>query len=98
MMMKHGVMSLTTGRVHVGTQLAVSLHQRNTAEGETKMIEICVMSSVVKMHVVGLKTSVSSASALNKSNVKTGTIITMVPNMTNLTDSIPQKEGAMQEE
>jgi hypothetical protein len=98
MMMKHGVMSLTTGRVHVGTQLAVSLHQRNMAEGETKMIEICVMSSVVKMHVVGLKTSVSSASALNKSNVKTGTIITMVPNMTNLTDSIPQKEGAMQEE
>jgi hypothetical protein len=98
MMMKHGVMSLTTGRVHVGTQLAVSLHQRNTAEGETKMIEICVMSSVVKMHVVGLKTSVSSASALNKSNVKTWTIITMVPNMTNLTDSIPQKEGAMQEE
>jgi hypothetical protein len=98
MMMKHGVMSLTTGRVHMGTQLAVSLHQRNMAEGETKMIEICVMSSVVKMHVVGLKTSVSSASALNKSNVKTGTIITMVPNMTNLTDSIPQKEGAMQEE
>jgi hypothetical protein len=35
---------------------------------------------------------------LNMSDVKTGTIITMVPIMTNLTDSIPPKEGAMQVE
>jgi hypothetical protein len=28
-MMKHGVTSLTTGRVSMGTQQAVSLHRRN---------------------------------------------------------------------
>jgi hypothetical protein len=56
------------------------------------------MSSTAKMHTTGSKTSIKSASALNMSDVKTGTIITMVPIMTNLTDSIPPKEGAMQVE
>jgi hypothetical protein len=56
------------------------------------------MSSAAKMHMTGSKTSVKSASALNMSDVKTGTIITMVPIMTNLTDSIPPKEGTMQVE
>jgi hypothetical protein len=53
MMMNHGVMNLTTSRVFSGTQQAVSLHRRNTAEDETRMIEICVMSFVAEMHAVG---------------------------------------------
>jgi hypothetical protein len=97
-MMKHGVMSMTTGRVLMGTRQAVSLHQRNTAEDETRMTEICMTSSAAEMHMLGLKTSVRSASALNRSNVKKGTMTTMVPIMTNLIDSILLKEGAMQEE
>jgi hypothetical protein len=44
---------LTTNRVSVGTQLAVSLHQRNVAEGKTEMTETCVTSSAAKMHVAG---------------------------------------------
>jgi hypothetical protein len=98
MMMKHGVTSLTTGRVHVGTQLAFSHHQRNAAEGKTRMIETCMISSTSKMHIARLKTDVRSASAMNRSNVKRGTMITMVPIMTNLTDSVLPREGAMQEE
>jgi hypothetical protein len=50
MMMKHGVMSSITDRFRVGTQLAVSLHQRNTVEGETRMTETCPMSATTKMH------------------------------------------------
>jgi hypothetical protein len=34
MVMKHGVTSLTTDRVHVGTRLVVSLHWRNAAVGD----------------------------------------------------------------
>jgi hypothetical protein len=61
------------------------------AEGETGMTEICVMSSTVEMHTAGLKTDV-------RSDVKRGTMITMVPIMTNLTGSVPLRKGAMQEE
>jgi hypothetical protein len=97
-MTKHGVMSLTISRVLMGTWLAVSLHWRNMVEGETRMIEICAMSSVAELHVAELKTCVRSTSTLNKSDMKRGTIITRVPNTTNLMDSIPPKEGTMQEE
>jgi hypothetical protein len=95
MMMKLGVMSLTTGRVRAGTQLAVSLHRRNVAEGETGMTETCAMSSATKMHTTGSKTGVRSASALNRSDIKRGIMTTMVPIMTNLTDSILLKEGTI---
>jgi hypothetical protein len=47
------------------------------------MIDICATSSVAEIHTTGLKTGVSSASASNKSSVKKGTMITMVPIMTN---------------
>jgi hypothetical protein len=87
-MMTHGVTSLTTGRVNTGTQQAVSLHRRNTVEDETEMIDICMMSSAVEMHMTGLKSGIRSASALNKSSVKKGTMITTVPSTTNHTDSI----------
>jgi hypothetical protein len=96
--MKHKVMSLTTGRVHAGTQQAVSLHQRNAVEDETGMIETCVTSYVVEMHAARSKISVRSTSALKRSSVKKGTMISMVSIMTNLTDIILTKGGAMQEE
>jgi hypothetical protein len=96
--MKHRVMSMTTGRVSMGTELAVSIHQRNAAEDETRMTEISVMSSVAEMGAFGLKTDSRSASALNRSSMKKGTMTTMVPITINLTDIVPPKEGAMQEE
>jgi hypothetical protein len=89
--MKHGVMSLTTDRVSMGTQQAVSLHQRNVTEDETGMTEICVTSSAAKMHVAGSKTGIRSMSASNKSRVKKGNVITMIPITTNLTDSVLPK-------
>jgi hypothetical protein len=90
-MMKHGVMSLTTGRVLAGTRRVVSLHQRNVAEDEIGMTEICAMSSVAEMHVAELKIGVRSTRASNRSSVKKWTMITMVPIMTNLTDSVLPK-------
>jgi hypothetical protein len=98
MMMKHGVTSLTTDRVHVGTRLAVSLLQWNVAENETGMTETYVTSSTTEMHATGSKTNVRSVSALNKSDVKRGNMTTMVPIMTNLTDSVLPRDGTMQEE
>jgi hypothetical protein len=91
-------MSLTTGRVSMGTRQIVSLHQRNMAEDETGMIEICVMSSTIEVHVAGLKIGVRSTSALNKSSVKKWTMITTVPILTNLTESVLSRRGAMQEQ
>jgi hypothetical protein len=95
MMMKHEVTSMTTSKVLMLTRLAVSLHQRNAAEDEIRMIEICVMSSAAEMHAAGLKTDGRSTSTLNKSSVKKGTMTTTVPIMTNLTDSVLPKEGTM---
>jgi hypothetical protein len=98
MMMKHGVMSLTTDRVRTGTRQVVSLHRRNAVEDETGMTEIYATSSRTEMHMIGLKTSVRSTSASNRTSVKNGTMITTVPFMTNLIDSIFAKGGAMREE
>jgi hypothetical protein len=98
MMMKHRVTSLTTGRLHAGTWLEVLLHRRNVAEGKIGMTETCVTLSAAKMHVTGLNTDIRSMSALNRSDVKRGTMTTMVPLMTILTDNILPREGAMQEE
>jgi hypothetical protein len=50
------------------------------------------------MHAVRLKTNVRSASALNRSSVKKGTMTNTVPIMTNLNDSVLPKGGTMQEE
>jgi hypothetical protein len=91
-------MITTTGRVHTGTRQAISLHRRNTAECETGMTEISVTSFVAEMHMTGSKTGVRSTRVLNRSYVQKGTMITMDPITTNLTDSILPKEGVMQEE
>jgi hypothetical protein len=98
MMMKHGVTSLTTDRVLMGTRQAISLHQRNVAEDKTGMTEICATSSAAEMHMTGLKNGARTMSALNRSSVKKGTMTTMIPIMANLTDSVLPKGGAMQEE
>jgi hypothetical protein len=97
MMMRHGVMIMTTDKVHIGTQQVVSLHRRNTIEGETGVIEICTTSFATEMHAVGSKTGVRSASVLNRSNTKKGTMTTMVPITTNLTDSVLLKGDIKQE-
>jgi hypothetical protein len=55
------------------------------------MTKILAMSSTTEMHVVGLKTGVTSVSALNRSDVKKGIMITMVLTMTNLIDSALSK-------
>jgi hypothetical protein len=68
------------------------------AEGETSMIETCVMSSAVEMHAAGSNISIKSTSALHRSDVKRGTMTTMVPIMTNPTNSILPRAGPMQEE
>jgi hypothetical protein len=62
------------------------------------MTEICEMSSTAEMHASRSKTSIRSVSFLKKSSVKKGTMTTMAPITTNLTDSILLKEGVMQEE
>jgi hypothetical protein len=91
-MTRHGVIIMTTGRVRTGTRQAVSLHQRNAAEGDTRMTEICVTYSATEMHTVESKTGISSASILNRSSAKKGTMTTMDPIMANITDSILSKE------
>jgi hypothetical protein len=93
--MRHRVMIMTTGRVRMGTRQVVSLHRRNVAEGETRMIEICVTSSAAEMHMAESKIGVMSMSILNRSSAKKGTMITMDPIMTNLTDIVLPKEGIM---
>jgi hypothetical protein len=96
--MKHRVMSLTTSRVHMWNRQAISLPRRSTDEDETGMIEICTISSTIEMHAARSKISIRSVSTLSRSSVKKGTMSTMVPIMTNLTNSVLLKGGAMQEE
>jgi hypothetical protein len=97
-MTKHEVTSLTTGKVLMGTRQAVSLHRKNVAKDETGMTEICATSSAAEMHAARSKIDVISMSASNESSVKKGTMITMIPITTNLTDSVLSKGGAVQEE
>jgi hypothetical protein len=53
---------------------------------------------MIEMHAIGLTTGARNGSALSKNDVMIGTMIIMVPSITNLTDSAPLKEGATQEE
>jgi hypothetical protein len=79
-------MIMTTGRVCTGTRREVSLHQRNVTEGENRMIKICATSSATEMHATGCKIDVRSTSILNRSSAEKGTMTTMIPIMTNLTE------------
>jgi hypothetical protein len=96
-MMKHGVTSLSTGRVLTRTQQVVSLHQRNVAEDKTRMTEIYATSSAVE-HAAGLKTGIKSVRALHRNNMKKGTMTTTIPITTKLPNIILLKGGSMQEE
>jgi hypothetical protein len=96
--MEFRVRSLTTSIVRVGTQPIVSLHQRSTAKRVIGMTETCKTSYAAEMHMAGSKIGTKSESALSRNNMMSGTMIIMVPSMTNLTDNVPLKEGAMQEE
>jgi hypothetical protein len=95
---KYGVTSFTTDKIHVGTWPAVSLHQRNAAEGGIRVTKICVTSFAAEIHATGLTTGARSVSALSKNDVMRGTMTIMVPSMTNLTDRASLKEGTTQEE
>jgi hypothetical protein len=98
MVVEGGVKALTIVRVRMGTRPAVSLHRRNVAEDETGMIEAYTTSSATEMHATGSKTSAKSETASNRNDTMKGTMIIMVPTMTNLTDNVPLKEDAMKEE
>jgi hypothetical protein len=50
------------------------------------------------MHMAGSKTSVESKSTWNRNNVIRGTMIIMVPTMTNLIGNTPLKEAIIQKE
>jgi hypothetical protein len=88
---------LTTDRFRKRTWLAFSLHQWNVAAGEIGITMTCVMSSAAEMRKVGLRIDVKSTSALIRSHVKRGTMIIMVPIMTNLTNNALPWEDTMQE-
>jgi hypothetical protein len=49
-MMESEAMSLAISRVPIGTQPAVSLHQRSPADGVIRTIVICAMPSAIEMH------------------------------------------------
>jgi hypothetical protein len=66
--------------------------------GETGITVACMTSSTVEMHMVKSRTDVRSVSALIRSDVKRGTMIIIVPIMTNLTNNALPSEDAMREE
>jgi hypothetical protein len=83
------VKMMTTGRVLVGTRPAASLHQWSAAEDAIEITVSYVMSSLAEMHAAGLKIGAEIVSV--KNSTMKGTMITMVPTMTNLTRSCHQK-------
>jgi hypothetical protein len=81
-----GIRILTTARVRTRTRPAASLYWRSTAEiGTTK---ICVKLYATEMHVAELKTSAKRKTASSVDDTRRGTLITMVPTMTNPTVTI----------
>jgi hypothetical protein len=87
------VRTLTTIGVHVGTRPTSSLPRRSAIE--TRTIEICAMFSTTEMHVIGLKISAKSETALSTNNMRKGTMITMALTMTSPNDNVTQPEDAM---
>jgi hypothetical protein len=88
-----GVTSLITDRVPMGTRPVASLHRRCMAEGMIGMTVTCVTSSMIEMHAFGSKTGAKSESACSGNDTMKGTMLIMVPTMTNLTNNAPLKEG-----
>jgi hypothetical protein len=63
------------------------------AKGETVT---CMTSFTIEMPATELKTGGKNETAPNKNDMMRGTMISVAPSMTNLTDSAPLKEGAME--
>jgi hypothetical protein len=90
-----GVRTLTTAKARAGTRPAVSLHRRNAIEDETGTH---VTLFTVEMNVIRLKTDAKSKTASNRNDTMRETIIIMVPSITSLTDNVPRKEDAINDE
>jgi hypothetical protein len=90
-------MTVTTGRIFMGTRPAASLHARSAAEDASETITIYATSSTPKMHAVESKTSAEIGSMKSKNTAWKGTMIIMVLTMTNLTGSGHRKRDTSQE-
>jgi hypothetical protein len=84
-------MTLTTGRVFMGTRLASSLHVRSVAKDAAETTMIYTMSSVLEMHAVESKAGSEIRSMKSKGSAMKETMIIIVLTMTNLTWSGHQK-------
>jgi hypothetical protein len=60
-----------------------------------RITETCMTSSMAEMHAAGSKIGAKSNGALSRNNEMRGTMIIMVPSMTNLTDDAPLREEVM---
>jgi hypothetical protein len=90
-------MTVTTGRVLVGTRPVASLHTRSMTEDIAETTAIYMASSVPEMHVAKLKADVEIGRVKNKNSARKGTMIIMVLTMTDLTESGHQKRDTSQE-
>jgi hypothetical protein len=78
-------MTVTTGRVLMGTHPVASLHTRSTTEDIAETIAIYMTSSVPEMHVAKLKVGVEIGRVKSKNSTRKETMIIMVLTMTDLT-------------
>jgi hypothetical protein len=86
--METGVTMMTTSKVPMGTQPAVSLHWRAMA----RTTGTCIMSSMAEMYVAGSKDGTEIKCVMNWNSAVRGIEITMAPIMTSLTGSVLLKE------
>jgi hypothetical protein len=92
-----GVMTMTTGKVFMGTWPAASLHARSMAKDTAETTMIYMTSSAPEMHAAESKTGTEIGSVKSKNSVRKGTMIIMVLTMTNLTGSNHRKRDTSQE-
>jgi hypothetical protein len=67
-------------------------------EGVVGTTATCATSSAVEMHTTESKIGAKNKSAWNRNSAMRGTMIIMVPTMTNLTANTPLNEGIIQDE
>jgi hypothetical protein len=79
------------------TQPVASLHQRTAAESVMETTATYVTSSIEEMHATGSKADMERGSMTSRNNIMRGTMITMAPTMTNLTNSVLLNEVTCQE-
>jgi transglutaminase/protease-like cytokinesis protein 3 len=92
-----GIMTVTTGRVFVGTRLAASLHVRSAAKDAAETTVISAMSSTPEMHATESKASAEIRSVKSKNIMMKGTMIIVVLTTANLTKSCHRKRDTSQE-